>query len=357
MDVGCDARWRPFGSPARAATGQRPDRPPSARRLRLSWRAGVCVALLVGCGADPTSGAAPEPFWLQQDGGSSADGASRAADDVAPAIDAGAADLQDVPAAWSDASGDAAIGGDAAGAGDAGQGDTQPPAPSEQVFASWRVSRRMTQDPSPFGSAWKESRTVTLGLAKVVWTGDKGQYWHQVCAMDANEVHGSQVHFPPAFLGAIPVTPVPLTRSGAIWSQPETVELLGLKPSHVGPMPGLGEASHASAIDADKDGKPGVTVEVDVTLLGLQKIYVAQRTTSAWQGAPGEDGRIEALPTVSFEQSILGASMSLLVADTKSKPVSSGDPETLLWAPVAASTTCKTLISNASTLIGLSWPP
>lgn len=329
---------------------------PTCPGPRRAWWTPMVVGLaciVAGCGGDATTGAAPEPFWLQDAGGRTpADGGGDAsAPDAQQGQDGG-------PTTADSGSPDAAGPQDAGATQDAGASDDAGgPAESEEFFATWRVSRRMTQDPSPFGSAWKESRTTTLGLVRVIWKGDEGTSWHHVCAMDANEVHGSQVTFPPAFLATIPVPPLPLTRGGATWTQPAAVELLGLKPDHTGPMPGLGQEDHASVIDADKDGHPGVTVQVKISLLGLQEIYVAQRTTSAWQGTVASDGRVSAQPSVDFEQVTLGASMSLLVAETNEKAVSSGAPETLLWVPVPAETTCKALIADAAALVGNSWPP
>ncbi|MCO4764361.1 MAG: hypothetical protein KC502_22815 [Myxococcales bacterium] len=337
----------------------------SARRP-LATAVLLTVALIAqACGTDSENGVSSDPFWLQ-DGGETSDAAASYVDgatgdddvggphpDTGFASDTDGAETQDLDTTSADAiSTDASsIDTESTGTEDSTSG------PKEQFFASLQLDRIVSQDPSPFGNAWKEGRTSTLGLVKVAWDGNVGTRWLHVCAMHANSVHGSQVSFSKSFLSAIPTAPHKLSRSGTTWTQASSVDLIGLKASHTGAMPGLGKSKHASLVDADKDGKPGVTVQVNVSLLGNQQIYVAQRTTSSWTAKLADDGSLSAEPKVTMEQSIVGASLSLLVAQPKEKPVSSGAPNTLRWVPSDKAMTCKELVAQASKLFKSTWPP
>ena len=316
----------------------------------VRWGLLVGLLLLQACGTDSRNEVATDPFWLQ-DGGAVNDSGVTGADSQASQADAGRGQADGEKVDSLSAGDTANLDTGSTGASDAASG------PQEQFFASLQLDRIVSQDPSPFGDDWKEGRTSTLGLVKVSWNGDVGTRWLHVCAMHATEGHGSQVSFTKAFLGSIPTTPHALSRVGSTWTQPTTVDLVGLKDSHTGAMPGLGKSSHASLVDSDKDGKPGVTVQVKVSLLGDQQIYVAQRTTSAWTAQLSPEGTLSAEPTVTMEQSIVGASLSLLVAQPKEKKVSSGAPNTLQWVPVNASMTCTELVAQSAKLFGAAWPP
>lgn len=292
----------------------------------------LLVSALASCGGELAgSGLGPDPFWLDGTDATTANDAATAAD------------------------GDAATAaGD--GGGTAADGDIGASA-KELHFAAVLTSTEQTQDPSPFSDAWAEQTTTTLALVRVAWQGDVGTRWIQICALHTTTAHGAKLTYPAAFLAAIPVESAPLTRVGAQWSQPEVVEVAGLASGHGGAMPKTGEAKHPALVDADGDGQPGVTLDVDINLLGAHKLYVAQRARIAWTGTLDASGALSAEPTIVQERSVVGASLSLLVADTPRKPIAGRPPHTLRWLPLPGPVGCATLVAEAKARIGSPWPP
>jgi hypothetical protein len=60
--------------------------------------------------------------------------------------------------------------------------------------------------------------------------------------------------------------------------------------------------------DDDRDGKPGITVQVRHPRAGKGEVYVRQSAQLAWAGTLTDDGRIEGTMTYRPEQEQLGAS-------------------------------------------------
>lgn len=268
------------------------------------------------------------------------------------------------------ADGAAADGGDAAIASGDGSANTDGYADDDpfadaasggtdvEYYGFWALSRRETQDPSPFGDAWAEARTVTIGLVQVSWNGTEGIRLQQPCDMHANEAHGSRIYYSANFVKKIPVVPTPVTRTADTIAMAGYVERVGLKLDWTGPMPKLGDAKAPGLDDSDGDGKAGVTVDVDISLLGAQKLYVAQRSTTDMTLKRQPDGSWYDEPTVVAEQSTVGATLDLLIANTVSRLPTNGKPaETVRWVPVSGGTSCSQLLKQANALFGQSWPP
>jgi hypothetical protein len=230
-------------------------------------------------------------------------------------------------------------------------------AAADQYFVSWAESAQMLQDPSPFGNSWAEQRTTTLGLVKVTWAGNEGLRWLQPCALHTTTVFGTQTLYSAAFLGAIPVPAVPMTKLGNAWTQSEELVTVGLQEGYTGAMPSLGQKGHPALVDSDKDGLPGATVHINNNLLGKQNLQVAQRQRTQWTATVQPTGELDALPTVTSEQVVVAASMSLLVVQNKTKAVTGKPAETLKWRPLAAAIDCKTLLAEPKKYAGRVWPP
>lgn len=303
------------------------------------------AAALVGCGEDMSLGGnAPTPFWI--DGGdasansdSAATLGSDAASDTAPG----------------NASTDG--GNDSNGRANDASDALDSTVPDDQYFASWLETAQQLQDPSPFGDSWAEQRTTTLGLVKVQWSGTSGWRWQQPCAMHTTTNFNTETLYSASFLGAIPVVEAAMSRQGNQWTQAEELQVVGLKAGYTGLMPDLGESVHPALVDSDKDGQPGVTVFIDNFLLGKQNLQVAQRSKTAWTGAVQPNGEVTAEPKVLTEQTVVAASLSLLVVKNTAKPVEGKPSDTLRWRPIPVPIDCKTLLASPAKYIGRSWPP
>jgi hypothetical protein len=312
--------------------------------MTMTRYACVLAVTLMACGGDgPTTGPPPTPFWVEDATDAVAGGTT--IDGVVPVLDAVVADRE---------LGDAVLV-------DAVPADTIPlniaPAEETAYYVSVRVNREQTQDPSPFGSAWSESLTASVGLVQIVWKGDVGTRWEQVCAMWSNRVHGSQILYGAPFVDAIPVEPIEIVRSEGIYSEALDEVWLGLKQGYTGDLPALGESDHPALVDSDKDGEPGATLDIDMIVFGNQKIFVAQRSVTQWSASLQEDGRIVAEPSVTHERVTVGASVGVLVASTRTKPVTGKPADTMVWTRIENPISCADLL-NDETMLGLvSWPP
>jgi hypothetical protein len=100
-----------------------------------------------------------------------------------------------------------------------------------------------------------------------------------------------------------------------LW-RPETPTLLGIKydDPYNTPLPKSIEADDPRLFDADNDGKPGVTVYID--LYGTrEEIYVARREIFAFEARPKADGVLEGLVHDRSEQLVIGASNEMLLGN------------------------------------------
>ncbi len=102
--------------------------------------------------------------------------------------------------------------------------------------------------------------------------------------------------------GALTLTPPPSIQ-GAVLVNPATDAL----PT---------TASDARVQDQDDDGLPGITVNLQVTGLGAQKLYIVQRLVASWVAQSVGTNRIEGLVDVdAYDQVTIGASNSLFDSD------------------------------------------
>lgn len=102
--------------------------------------------------------------------------------------------------------------------------------------------------------------------------------------------------------GALTLTPAPNVQ-GASLANPAA-----------DPMPT--EPTDATVRDDDGDGNPGITVYLQVTGLGAQQLYVAQRLIASWRATTvGEDLIQGVIDIDNYEQIVLGASNALFDSD------------------------------------------
>ncbi len=302
-------------------------------RRRGAAVAAVSAAVAAACTVSTQPQPIIEPPWWQGDASAATDGG---ADTGSAAYDGG----------QPDAAPDSA----------ASLSDVQAQDPPKWL-AFWTQSRKQVQDPSPFGSGWQTSRTTSVGLVQVAWQGQSGKASLFTCAVASNPIFGTTMTFPAAFVAAQAQEDAPIAVNGATWTFGPATQRVGLQPTYGGPMPATAEATHPAVVDGDSDGKPGVTLDIQVPLLGKQALYVAQRSTVQWSATLQPDGSLNALPTATHEQATLGATSSLLVVAEKAKPVTAEPAMELRWRTVPFGTTCAQLLANPQALIGRSWPP
>ncbi|MEE9471311.1 MAG: hypothetical protein V3W32_06285, partial [Gemmatimonadota bacterium] len=114
----------------------------------------------------------------------------------------------------------------------------------------------------------------------------------------------------------------------------------------------LPESSDDARItDPDRDGRPGVTVEVDGFVSG--QVYLVQRLTRGLRGSVDPDGRMTGTVIGTGDQTVIGASNAILKTFTP-RFEHNPDPKrnTFVWVPVPPESTCETIHVARDRLIG-----
>ena len=197
------------------------------------------------------------------------------------------------------------------------------------------------------------STTSSLLILSVEQTGEKLSIKEQICDIKIESTAKRvQTLIPPAFIKAASGTQrtATLSRAGQTirYEQDPKVVVLGAKLKN--PRDALPEDDDdPRVVDADKDGKPGLTVLVRGIVDG--EVYVAQR---GWNKLTGElrgdliSGKVE----WGSEQTTLDATSMLL----KSSPTSRPDPRASVnyfrMKRLDGAVTCAQLKANQAALVG-----
>ncbi len=250
-------------------------------------------------------------------------------------------------------------GGDAAGGGDDGPGEDgaamdavggDGPLPSGPYASRQRFTSLVEL---PIGGS-SEAVTESLVLHEVWRDGDAVRVSNRTCAVSQAEQAGVKPVFGPAFIEALPVTEVGVTVSGpevGPWDvvfEPDLIVMgAALSDPEVDALPS--EAGDPRVVDADEDGKPGLTVKLTGLISG--EVWVTQRNRGGMSGVVTAAGRMEGLLLGSSEQTTLGAEPAALAsfsmsADKHPDP----DKSAFVWVPVGAGTDCAALKAQAQTL-------
>jgi hypothetical protein len=164
------------------------------------------------------------------------------------------------------------------------------------------------------------TRAVSLG--KLTFDGTMLSGTSTLCSLDLDSSSNLvKMHLPPAFRRALPPvrTNARIAKKGDKTTFTQAAQTLVVGAQLARPeserLPSRKDDARIS--DPDNDGKPGVTVKVSGIVNG--EIYLVQRSTSRLTGyktSGGFEGRI----SFTNEQSILGASRSVLKRPTNAKP-------------------------------------
>jgi hypothetical protein len=184
-----------------------------------------------------------------------------------------------------------------------------------------------------------ESKTTALALFSIERDGSSHRITHQrVCSLETETLGGLvETRYPRAFLEAVSglTRPIRLTRDerGLVYSEPKHARVVGATIDRTEALPS--DAADPRVIDADGDGRPGVTVEVRGPIDG--SIWVVHRDLSELRGRFAAEDRIAGEIRWKSEQSILGATHDLLAKPPSQKP----KPGRFWMRKVPAATTCR----------------
>jgi hypothetical protein len=205
-------------------------------------------------------------------------------------------------------------------------------------------------DPSPFGSS-QEALAVTSFLL-VTWerTGTEVTWDETLCGLRSNEVFGTTTSYPAAFVASVPLYTRTATldaeTTGASFAAGPFIDVIGadLPDPTTSPLPT--SAADSTVVDADGDGNPGITVEVDQNLLGSGEVYVAQRLEQTLSGTVTGPDRIEGFVTGVREQVVLGASAGWLETPVEEQPDPDPSHSFFILQGADPATDCGTLMAT-----------
>ena len=225
---------------------------------------------------------------------------------------------------------------------------------ADAIFAMKHVFAVLQTDPSPFGSG-EESMAVT-SIMRVAWTQDgTAVAWSEtLCGLSSNMVFGTTTSYPEAFVSSMPRR----TRSamlsgentGATLTAGPFYDVVGaeLEDPATDALPT--EAGDSRVTDPDGDGNPGVTVDVDQSILGRGSVYVAQRLDQSMEGTLISEDRIEGYVTGQREQTILGATASWLETEVQERPDPDPNHSFFIMQRVDSSTSCADILASQAEL-------
>jgi hypothetical protein len=187
----------------------------------------------------------------------------------------------------------------------------------EALPGTWARVQILTSEASALGNLSK-TKVARYSVVNFTSSGDQIMATEKVCEIASVNSGSSSVSFAPSILKAIPDSRYSYSSKdeSVVLTRPAAVEALGVSLTDLTTEALPTSASDPRVIDQDKDGKPGVTVNVEakVVISISGELYVAQRTF--WN----ESLTLKSADTLSGsidwrqEQSILGSSNSLFTS-------------------------------------------
>ena len=175
-----------------------------------------------------------------------------------------------------------------------------------------------------------EIESASISKVDVTITRD-GEGWRMrqvVCASHV-ESRFARTTLPPALLRSLPPREHPVLLDGSSFIADPGPEALGWRGARFPTS-----AADPNIFDQDGDGRPGVTVVVDVPLYGRGEIWLVQHAHSVYRGTVVSPDRIEGkVETVFLRQLTLGASAKMFEKGPESTPVPERSTFVLTRAP------------------------
>jgi hypothetical protein len=219
-----------------------------------------------------------------------------------------------------------------------------------RVYAMQISIAAQVKNPNPMSrEGWKTARTTSWSLVRWTQDGERVVTDERLCGLYAAPVLGATTTFPSGFVRGFPTQRRTGRLSAGQWTSDPLVQVIGARVADAStPLPSTAEA--AEVVDMDKDGKPGVTVNIAHSVMGGGDVYVTQRSVATLSGTVGVDGRIVGVVRHQVEQRVLGATTWWLKLSTGTRPHPDASQSTFVLAPVDATATCATVLSARGTL-------
>tara|TARA_B100001094_G_C18077571_1_gene743457 strand:- start:399 stop:1190 length:792 start_codon:yes stop_codon:yes gene_type:complete len=207
---------------------------------------------------------------------------------------------------------------------------------------------------SLFGPFKMKTLIISYGLTDFTVEGDEVISTDKFCFSE----HKANIPFSTSvsdtFTQAIVPKPTPIIMSEVNDKlkvyRPETPTLLGVElDSHLTPFPE--DLDDSRYVDADDDGKPGVTVKLSF-LRGLieEEIYIARKEIFAYDMELQDDGSFVGQVYDRSQQRVIGASKKALAKDNNPPQDSDISKSPIILIPVAEDFDCTSLKSARNEL-------
>lgn len=200
------------------------------------------------------------------------------------------------------------------------------------------------------------SRTLAVTLLRVEQDGPSLTLNEQVCVLTTKAPTTLvRTTYPDAFVRAVSGNRRRgrLERDGARirYFEPKQMYWRGMRPDvDVGePLPN--DAKDPRISDLDRDGAPGLTVNVDGLIDG--KVFLVQRSWSELDGVVRSRNRIEGQVVWGSEETILGATKSLLRSPPDKRPDPARSRNFFRMRRVPSTATCDEVLARRRQLLGL----
>lgn len=226
-----------------------------------------------------------------------------------------------------------------------------PPAIGIDLSGSWALKQHSTQNVMAPLVGMQVSETTTIAVIEIAHTGTTVHAAQTICDMTFSAVAGTTTVWPPAAIAALPVATSEVTLDtvdvGSTYTQ-STVGTFGWETMNPATDPLPADAMDARIVDADADGHPGVTLNLQGFIAG--DVYVVARTATDLTGMLVSSDRIEGSQVTRSEQKVVGASNPLLMSDVPSMADPDPAKNTFTMVRLAAPTACAAVMQDAGTL-------
>lgn len=177
---------------------------------------------------------------------------------------------------------------------------------------TWVLAERLVSEVRPPLSRWTE--TISESKWLVDWTPGEGTMTATLCGITSQPVLGAQSVFPRIDFSR----ERPVRFDGSAFAMGPTVEVMG-------------------DADEDRDGNPGISVQISHPRIGSGEAFVRQQARMQWTGRQQADGRISGTLVYEPVQETLGATTWWLKFGTNLRAAAGS---TFELVPVDATTVC-----------------
>jgi hypothetical protein len=230
-----------------------------------------------------------------------------------------------------------------------------PPGPAVDVDLTGSWASRVVNSQCFDGTLGQDTvQITTLSLIRLSQQGLTVDMTTEVCSVELSPYLGNVTSYPPTAVAAIhvPDQTVELEESttGALWEPSHRVSLLGWEATGdptSDPLPQ--EPDDPRVIDADRDGHPGVTLNVDATIDG--DVYIANRNITETTGVIMSEDLIQGASRTTQAQNILDSSPALLRFNKiQASPNPDAGSSNVEMVRIGDTASCEDLLANAENL-------